>query len=80
MRMHIVMEDDLVERIDRVAGERGRSGWIVRVIRERLDVEERWAAIEAGIGCISDTGHEWDDDPVAWVHAQRHEVPWRGVS
>ncbi|HWL36403.1 MAG TPA: hypothetical protein VNQ77_09425 [Frankiaceae bacterium] len=76
MRMHIVVDDDLVERIDRLAGERGRSGWIVKVIKERLDTEERWAAIEAGIGCIADTGHEWDEDPAAWVREQRAK-PWR---
>lgn len=80
MRMHIMVEDDVVERIDRVAGERGRSGWIVSVLRDRLDTEERWAAIEAAMGSIPDTGHEWDDDPAAWVRAQRHEVPWRGTS
>lgn len=22
-------------------------------------------------GTIADSGHEWDDDPAAWVHAQR---------
>lgn len=71
MRVHIVMEDDLVERIDKVAGERGRSGWIVSVIRERLDVEERWQGILSGVGCIPDTGHDWDEDPAAWVRAQR---------
>ena len=71
--MHIVVEDELVERIDRVAGERGRSGWIVKVVREALDVEERWAAIEAGLGSIPDTGHEWDADPAEWVHRTRRE-------
>ena len=73
MRMHIMVDDDLVERIDAVAGERGRSGWIVRVIKEQLDFEERKAGILAAIGSISDTGHDWDDDPAAWVRAQRRE-------
>lgn len=73
--MHILIEDELVERIDAIAGERGRSGWIVSVIRARLDVEERKAGILAAIGCLSDTGHEWDDDPVAWVRAQRRLDP-----
>lgn len=73
MRVHIVIEDELVERIDAVAGERGRSPWIVKVIRERLDVEERWKGILDGIGCIADTGHDWDEDPAAWVRAQRRE-------
>lgn len=75
MRVHIVVDDDVVERIDAVAGDRGRSAWIVRVIRERLDVEERMAGIIASFGCISDTGHDWDEDPAAWVRAQRRADP-----
>ena len=75
MRVHVVIDDDVVERIDKVAGDRNRSGWIVRVIRERLDFEERKAGIIASFGCIPDTGHEWDDDPVAWVRAQRSADP-----
>ena len=75
MRVHIMIEDDLVERIDTIAGERGRSGWIVATIRDQLDFEERKAGILASFGCISDTGHEWDDDPVAWVRAQRRLDP-----
>jgi predicted transcriptional regulator len=77
MRLHIMVDDDLVQRIDEQAGERGRSGWIVRVITDALDLEERKAAILAGIGSIPDTGHEWDDDPAAWVHAQRRLDPRR---
>lgn len=79
MRLHIVMDDELVEKIDELAGERGRSGWIVKVVRDAVDFEERWAGIEAGLGSIPDTGHEWDDDPAAWVHKQRHEKPWRAT-
>ncbi|HVF03761.1 MAG TPA: hypothetical protein VNA20_02875 [Frankiaceae bacterium] len=77
MRMHIIVEDDVVERIDRLAGERGRSGWVVKVVRDALDLEERKAAILAGLGSIPDTGHEWDDDVAAWVRAQRQETAWR---
>ena len=77
MRMHIMVDDDLVERIDKIAGERGRSGWVVKVIRVALDEEERWAQIEAAFGSIPDTGHEWDDDPAAWVRAQRRADPRR---
>lgn len=70
-----MVEDDLVRRIDSVAGERGRTGWIVRVISDALDLEERKAGILAAIGSISDTGHEWDDDPAVWVRAQRSADP-----
>ena len=80
MRVHILIEDDLVERIDKIAGERGRSPWIVSVIRERLDVEERWERIVQGIGSIPDTGHDWDEDPAAWVRAQRRAATPVGVA
>ena len=73
----MVIDDDLVRRIDAVAGERNRSGWIVKTIRVALEDEERIAAIRYGIGCIPDTGHEWDEDPAAWVRAQRSADPRR---
>ena len=77
MRVHVIIDDDLVGRVDEVAGERGRSGWIVKVITEALDFEERRKAIFDGFGSIPDTGHEWDEDPAAWVRAQRRADPRR---
>lgn len=77
MRVHILLDDDLVRRVDQVAGDRGRSGWIVRVITEALDEAERWDMIKSAIGSIPDTGHEWDEDPAAWVRAQRRADPRR---
>jgi hypothetical protein len=44
------------------------SIWLVRRAR---DHERRWDDIEAALGTIADTGHDWDDDPAAWVRAQR---------
>lgn len=77
MRVHIIVDDDVVRRIDSLAGERGRTAWIVNTITERLDTEERKAALLSGLGCISDTGHEWDDDVAGWVRAQRRSDPRR---
>jgi hypothetical protein len=37
-----------------------------------LDDERRWDDIEAALGVIGDTGHEWDEDPAGWVREQRH--------
>jgi hypothetical protein len=28
--------------------------------------------IDAAIGSIGASGHEWDEDPAAWVRQQRH--------
>ena len=71
MRLHIHLEDGLVEDIDRRAGPRRRSAFIAALIRRGLDDERRWDEIETSLGSISDIGHEWDDDPAEWVRAQR---------
>lgn len=71
MRVHITLDDDLVAELDRRAGQRRRSAYIAELIRRGIDDERRWDDIEAALGTISDTGHEWDEDPVAWVRRQR---------
>lgn len=38
-----------------------------------LDEERRWNEIEAALGAIGDHGHEWDEDPAAWVSRGRRE-------
>ena len=77
MRLHIVVEDTLVEDLDALVGPRGRSPFIVKAVREKLERERRWRLIESAFGAIPDTGHEWDEDPAAWVHAQRRADPLR---
>lgn len=71
MRLHITVDDELVAELDQRAGERRRSAFITELIRRGLDDERRWDDIEAALGTISDTGHEWDDDPAAWVRRGR---------
>jgi Arc/MetJ-type ribon-helix-helix transcriptional regulator len=71
MRVHIHLDDELVRRIDEQVGARRRSAFIADATRKALDDQRRRELIEAGIGSIPDTGHEWDDDPAAWVRAQR---------
>ncbi|MDE2978137.1 MAG: hypothetical protein OXU63_11535 [Acidobacteriota bacterium] len=58
MRLHIALADDLVAELDRRAGPRQRSAFIAELIQRGLDG-------------ISDTGHDWDDDPAEWVRRQR---------
>ncbi len=77
MRIHIQLDDDLVEDLDRRAGPRRRSAFITALIRRGLDDERRWDDIEASLGTIPDTGHEWDEDPGSWVRAQRQGDPQR---
>lgn len=71
MRLHIALDDDLVEELDRRAGSRNRSAYIAALIRAALEDERRWDDIEASLGSISDSGHAWDDDVSGWVREQR---------
>ena len=71
MRLHIVLDDDLVADLDRRVGRRQRSSFLAELIRRGLEDERRWDDIESALGGIPDTGHEWDEDPSSWVRAQR---------
>ena len=71
MRVHIALEEDLVAELDRRVGPRRRSAFIAELIKRGLDDERRWDDIEAALGALADTKHEWDKDPAAWVRAQR---------
>jgi len=71
MRLHIYLDDALVGEIDRRVGTRRRSRFITDAVRRALDDEQRWELIEGAVGVIGETGHDWDEDPAAWVAAQR---------
>lgn len=71
MRLHIYLDEALVGEIDRRVGTRRRSRFITDAVRRALDDEQRWELIEGAIGVIGETGHDWDEDPAAWVEAQR---------
>jgi Arc/MetJ family transcription regulator len=77
IRLHITLEDDLVRELDARVGHRGRSAFVASAVRHALDDERRWELIESAAGGISDGGHDWDDDPAAWVRAQRLQDPRR---
>ena len=74
MRIHVILDDDLVAEIDRRAGERKRSEYIASVVRAALDDAQRWDEIEAGLGALADTEHDWDTDPAGWVRSQRSDA------
>lgn len=71
MRMHIELDDDLVRKVDDLAGSRGRSAFVRRAIELAVRQEQRWAHLERAAGAISDIDHEWDEDPARWVREQR---------
>lgn len=72
MRVHIVLDDALVEELDRHVGKRRRSAFIASTVRSALEDRRRREDILASLGSIADEGHDWDDDPAAWVRDQRH--------
>jgi predicted transcriptional regulator len=78
MRMHIEVGDELVARIDELAGPRGRSAFVRSAIERAVEQESRWALIEAAAGTVAGAGHEWDEDPAAWVRRQRRGDTRRG--
>jgi hypothetical protein len=69
--MHIHLEDRLVKELDRRVGPRRRSRFIADAVARALDDKRRWELIMSAAGAISRTGHVWDPDPAAWVHADR---------
>jgi hypothetical protein len=71
MRLHIALDDELVADLDRRVGPRRRSAFIAELVRRGLEDEQRWDDIESALGALSDTGHEWDDDPASWVRSER---------
>lgn len=77
MRLHISLDDELVDQLDRRVGRRRRSLFITETLRRALEDERRWDDIEAGLGALADREHEWDADPAGWVTAQRNGDPAR---
>jgi Arc/MetJ family transcription regulator len=69
--MHITLDDGLVRELDRRVGPRRRSSFVSTAVRQALEDERRWELIESAVGSIADEGHEWDQDPAAWVSEQR---------
>jgi len=68
-----------VKELDARAGRGGRSRFVVEAVRRRLEDERRWDSLLSAAGSLEDTGHDWDDDPAAWVASQRRsDEGWVG--
>jgi metal-responsive CopG/Arc/MetJ family transcriptional regulator len=77
MRLQVDLDDELVAQLDRRVDRKSRSSFIGWALRRALDEEQRWEDIEAGLGALSASEHEWDADPAGWVEAQRRIDPTR---
>ena len=71
MRVHITLDDALVRELDRRVGPRQRSAFVASAVERALEDERRWELVWSAAGSLSGEGHDWDDDPAAWVSAER---------
>ena len=75
-RAHVVLPEDLIEAVDRVAGKRKRSRFVEAAIREKLSREALSAALKESAGSIDLSAYpEWKspEDVSAWVRSGRRE-------
>lgn len=73
-RTHVIISEQLLARIDAVAGERGRSRFLEQAAREKLDRDELKQALAGAAGVIDPEQHpEWGDHEAArrWVRRLR---------
>ena len=74
VRTNLLLPDELVEQLDRVAGPRGRSRYVADAVRERLRRDERVALLKSVAGIWSDhASFPTDESVVEWVRAGRAE-------
>jgi predicted transcriptional regulator len=71
MRMHIELADELIAKVDKLSGPRGRSAFVRQAIERAVEQEQRWTDLESAAASIDDSGHAWDADPGRWVRDQR---------
>ena len=76
MRVHVVLPDELVEKVDSLAGRRERSRFIEQALREKLRKEALLDALKDTAGALSSEEHpEWEtgEKVAAWVRESRQE-------
>ena len=75
--MHLELDDAIVTEIDALAGPRRRSAFVRDAVLAAVDRHRRASHLRREAGVLRDGGHEWDDDPAAWVRRQRTGDPRR---
>jgi metal-responsive CopG/Arc/MetJ family transcriptional regulator len=71
-RTHVIIDDEILARVDEVVGERGRSRFLQEAAREKLERVALERALLETAGTV--TGHpEWSDrdSAAAWVRNGR---------
>jgi len=83
VRTNLVLPPELVDRVDRIAGPRGRSAYVTDALERAVRLDEQRQAILESAGWLRDRpGYEhWSDSDrvVEWVRSVRaaDEDPWR---
>ena len=73
-RTHVILGDEVVEAIDRIVGQRGRSHFLEEAAREKLDRLQMEHALASTGGVLKTKDYPEFEDQVAineWVRAQR---------
>jgi metal-responsive CopG/Arc/MetJ family transcriptional regulator len=81
VRTNLLLPKELVEEVDRFAGERGRSRYVAEALRQRLKRDRLREMIETTAGAWSaDVYPEFATSElvVDWVRARRAEVTGAG--
>jgi hypothetical protein len=76
MRAHVVLPEELVEEIDRVAGKRKRSHFLEAAVREKLAREALSVALREAAGSLDPADYPQWVTPQAsseWVRNSRRE-------
>jgi len=80
VRTNLLLPEDLVEQLDRVAGPRGRSRYVAEAVRERLRRDGRMGALRQAAGAWKDHPlFPTDESVVEWVRAGRAEKTSPGI-
>ena len=75
-RTHVILPDDILRAIDRLVGERGRSGFLEQAARERLERLELEQALRETCAVLDPKEYpEWSDreTTLRWVAETRDE-------
>lgn len=74
VRTNLLLPEDVVEAVDRIAGPRGRSRYVAEALRERLKRDERRELLKVAVGAWKDHPlFPTDESVVEWVRAGRAE-------
>jgi len=74
MRAHVVLPEELIKEVDRIAGQRGRSKFIEEAIRHKVLLARQQEAMRKARGTIKLADHpEWStpEKISEWVRNQR---------